>query len=205
MSRLGGLRMQFDLGRIIEMIENRFGRPITTALLALILVAIAAVCLGTIGSFLVLPVYTFVATTFPGLGAQGVNITTVLYVSAAIAAIMLLAPAIRLFWQRRRVPQKVLNRLAELRKDAIQDLLNGPVASLADFALWKTRDDAWWNQVVAYLKQHFPTSDVLSFEYIGVFYPTQFPHAFNNEHNHRLTMLSTRLSRVEELIRRRSR
>jgi hypothetical protein len=194
--------MQFDLGRVIEMIENRFGRPVTTGLLILVLLAIAAFCINTIGTFLVVPIYNFVATTFPGLGAPGVTVTSLLYVSAAIAAIILLAPAAYYFWKNRRIPRSVLDQLAELRKEAIQDILNGPVKSAADFDAWKVKDDDWWNRVVTYLKQHFPKYDVLSFEYIGVFNVTTFPFAFNNEHNHRLIMLSTRLARIEALIHR---
>jgi|SRR5450759_497981 hypothetical protein len=153
--------MQFsDLGKVLEMIENRLGRGATTLAILVLYLAIIAVGLHTIATYLVVPTYNFLAAVLPPLGVEGVTVTTILYVGALLAVAILLGPAILFFWRVRRVPQRVLDHLAELRREAVQDILNGPVASGTDFDAWKIKDDDWWAKVVSYLKQHFPKSDV---------------------------------------------
>jgi hypothetical protein len=49
--------MDFGLGRFLEMFEERFGRRVTTALLALVGIAIAVFCLHLVFEGFLLPIY----------------------------------------------------------------------------------------------------------------------------------------------------
>lgn len=81
------------------MLEDRFGRLATTALLLLIGLAIAAYAIHIIASHLVIPVYGWVSTHMTG-GLE-INVVTVFYVTAFVAAAVLLLPLVWIALTRR--------------------------------------------------------------------------------------------------------
>jgi len=192
-------------GAVLQMVEERFGRTATNVLLILLYLALVATSLYFIVSLLVIPVVTFVRSILPDALSVEVNAITVLYISAFVAAAILVFPAIRFFWQQRRVPQRVIDGLAVLRSTAIQEILNGKVSSDVELKAWEAKEEGWQQDVLVVLRKHFPKAEVLGFEYLGVIQQAVFPHAFNNEHAFRLMTVAKRLSILEDIIRRHTR
>lgn len=141
----------------------------------------------------------------PNAALPELNVLTGFYVAALIAITALLFPAFQYFVRHRRVPQSVVDALAELRKTAIDKILNGRVTSPQEFKAWEAEQSEWRESVSALLKEHFSKAEVLGFQSLGVFQPATFPHAFNNEHNFKLNKLAKRLSALEDIIRRHTR
>ena len=133
------------------------------------------------------------------------NVLTAFYVTALIAITALLFPAFQYFVRHRRVPQSVVDALAELRKTAVDKILNGRVTNPQEFRAWEEEERAWPQSVIDLLEEHFAKAEVLGFQSLGVFEPGTFPHAFNNEHNYQLNKLAKRLSVLEDIIRRHTR
>ena len=196
--------MNFDFGLtgLLQMIEGRFGRRATTLLLLLLYLALVAASLYTFMDYLVMPVVAFVRTILPHALPIEVNAITLFYSSAFIAAAILMFPAIKFFWQQRRVPQHVIDDLAALRSTAVMEILNGKVSSDAELKIWEAKDETWQNSVLTVLRKHFSKAEVLGFEYLGVIQQVGFPHSFNNEHAFRLMTVAKRLSILEDIIRR---
>jgi len=190
------------LEKVVAMLEERFGRRATTGLLLLIGLAIAVYCLHMIWIHLVDPIYGWVSKHFPSISLPEISIVTVFYVTAAMAAILVLWFAIWFGFSRRRVPQSVVNDLAEFRSEAIHDILNKKVNTEEDLADFNKVNDAWAERVEGTLQKHFPKSELLGFQRLGVIQMTAFPHSFNNEHAHRLSMFAKRLSILEDIIKR---
>jgi hypothetical protein len=110
------MQLDFGLAGVVQMMEERFGRRATGFLLLLLYVALVAACIYFIVEYLVLPVVDVVKWALPHAQAIEINTITILYICGFTAAAVLLYPVLQFFWQQRRVPQKVLDRLAELRK-----------------------------------------------------------------------------------------
>jgi hypothetical protein len=197
--------MQPDFGLagvVLQMIEGRFGRRATNLLLILLYLALVTMSLYIIVVFLVMPVIAFVRAILPHALSVEVNTITIFYSSAFVAAAILMFPAIRFFWQQRRVPQRVIDDLAALRSRAIAEILNAKVSSDAELKTWEAKDEAWQNSVLGVLRKHFAKAEVLGFEYLGVIQQVGFPHSFSNEHAFRLMTVAKRLSILEDIIRR---
>ena len=194
--------MEIDLGRALEMFEERYGRPLTTALLGLVGIGIAAVCINAAFSLILIHLWDYLSKHFR---PPEVTIITLFYMSAFIAVAILLIPFWSIISARRRVSQGVVDRLAELRRESVDDILNGTVASKNDLATWKQTEESWRDRVSTVLEQHFPKAEVLGFKWLGLIQPVSFPHAFDNERNYLLSMFAKRLSILEEIIRRHTR
>ncbi|MBZ0149098.1 MAG: hypothetical protein K8F62_16385 [Pseudorhodoplanes sp.] len=193
--------MQFDLARILEMLEERFGRPATTGFLALIAIAVAVFCLSTIWTLAIQPIYKLVADNF-SLPTSQISLLAALYAGAYVAIIAGVIAAVYKMFSARGVPQSVIDRLAELRSEAISKILNGSVKNARQFTAWKAKNKEWSNSVHSVLEKHFPRAEVLGFEQLGLLTPMQFPKSFNNEHTFELIMFAKRLSILEDIIRR---
>jgi len=155
--------------------EERFGRRATTLLLLLVYLAVAAGCLYYFVIFLIVPVITFVRSILPNALPIEVNVITVLYISAFVAAAILVFPAIRFFWQQRRIPQRVIDGLATLRSTAIQQILNGKVSTDVELKLWETKEEDWQQDVLAVLRRHFPQAEVLVLNTLELYSKSVFP------------------------------
>jgi hypothetical protein len=191
--------------RGLEMFEERFGRWPTTLLLLLIGLGVGAFAIYTFVFYFVIPVWGFVSAHLPHPSLPEITSVTAIYVSAAIAAGALVVPALVTFWRQRRVHQRVIDQLAELRTRGIAEILNGVVTSLYDYEKWKENDDAWTYEVLAFLQSHFPRAESLLFQSIGAFEPVVVPHAYNADHQFRLQLHIRRLFRIEDIITRRTR
>ncbi len=191
------------LEKVVAMLEERFGRTATTGLLLLIGFAIAAYSLHIIVIHLVVPFYAFVSSHLSGV--LEINIVTVFYVTAFIAAGVLLLPLVWLVITKRKVSQNVLDQLAELRSKAIREILNAKITTDDELRAWKTINEQWRADVINVLKDHFPKAEVLGFERLGVIQQLAFLSTYNGEHQHERDMFVKRLSIVEDIIRRHSR
>lgn len=199
--------MQFDFGLsgVLEKVEDRFGRNFTTGLLVLIVGAIVVLCGYVIIDYGIAPISKFLKESFPSIPRVEINFVTIAYVMGLIVLGALVIQALSFFWQHRRVPQRVVDRLAQLRSNAIHDILNRQVVTASELALWKADEERWRAEVLTELTKHFPKAEVLGFDYLGVIQPVAFPHAYNNEHSFDLSMFAKRLSILENIIRRHSR
>jgi hypothetical protein len=198
------VNVDFGAGFIPEF-EKRFGKTLTkNIVLFLVLVAVVVFCLGVIWRG-VRALYQIIGDALPNITFTALNVLTAFYVTALIAIAALLFPAFQYFVRHRRVPQSIVDALAELRAKAISDILNGRVTSAKDLKAWETEEKAWRHRVSKILEEHFPKAELLGFQNLGVIQPTTFPHAFNNEHNFYLSMFSKRLSILEDIIRRHTR
>jgi hypothetical protein len=191
-------------GGLIQEFEKRFGKTLTTIVLLLVMVAIVVICLGVIWSG-VAGIYGIVRDALPNVTPPAVNVVTAFYVTALVAVAALLFTTFQYFSGHRRVPQTVIDQLAELRKAAVDDILNGRVTTAKQLGAWETREKQWEEAVSKILQAHFPKSEVLGFETLGLIQPMGFPHAFNNEHNFELSKFAKRLAILEDIIRRHTR
>jgi hypothetical protein len=141
----------------------------------------------------------------PTAALPELNVLTAFYVTALIAITALLFPAFQYFVRHRSVPQSVVDALAELRKTAVDKILNSRVTNPQEFRAWEEEQSAWPQSVIDLLEEHFSKAEVLGFQSLGVIEPATFPHAFNNEHNYKLSKLAKRLSVLEDIIRRHTR
>ena len=188
------------LEKVVAMLEERFGRIATTGLLLLIGLAIAAYSIHVIVTQMVLPLYEFVSSHLSG-GLE-ITIATVFYVTAFIAAAVILLPLLWIALTKRRISQAVIDTLAELRSRAIHEIYNAAIKTEAEFSEWKIRNDAWREEVISVLAKHFPKSEVLGFQRLGAIPLSMFPVFFNNQHMHELNMFVKRLSILEDIIKR---
>lgn len=187
------------LEKVVAMLEERFGRHATTGLLFLIGLAIAAYSLNIVFEHLIMPIYRFLG---PFISGPEITVATVFYVTAFVAAAIVLFPLGWLFLSKRTIPQVIVDQLAELRSKAIHDILNRTVINDAELATFKSTHETWRKQVLELLEKHFPTAEALGFERLGVIPQVGFVHSFNNEHAFELMMFAKRLSILEDIIRR---
>jgi hypothetical protein len=188
------------IGELVRIFEDRFGKHPTNVLLLVIYVAIFALCLYVIWEFIVNPIYSLISPLFQ----KGIEITisTLFYVLAIIAFMVILYPIIYLFSAGRRVNKSVLTELSRLRTQGIAEILNGKVTSQAELDTWKQKDDSWTSSVMAVLRRHFPEYEAAGFETMGIIPAMNFAGAFSPDHNIRLLHFAKRLTKLEEIISR---
>lgn len=187
------------LENVLAMLEDRFGRRTTTGLLFLIGIAIAAYAIHIFLEHLIIPLYFFLR---PFISGPEITIVTVFYVTAFIAAAIMLFPLGWLFLSRTTIPQAIVDQLAVLRSSSIHEILNCKVTNDTELTKFKTTQEMWRNNVMRILQNHFPKAEALGFERLGVIPQLAFPHSFNNEHAFELMMFAKRLSILEDIIRR---
>ena len=202
-----------DPSKLVAVFEHLFGpklgRIAAQCLLALAAMAAAIWLVHIMWEYGGKSLYT--SLSFPKIQWQSTNfpfdnllafILTMMFMLIVYSVVLL--GILYLFMRRvfrQSVPQEVLDKLADLRSKAIHEVLNGKVETESDLTAWKVTDDAWREDVLRILKKHFPKSEVLGFERLGIIQPAIFPHQFNNEHSHRLMMFAKRLSILEDIIK----
>ena len=197
--------MNFDVGgSLFDGFEKRLGRTLTNIVAYLVWTTVVLFCLGVIWRTAI-AIYNSISGAFPTVSVPALNVLTGFYVTALIGIAALLFSAFQYFIRQRRVPQRVVDQLAKLRKSAIDNILNGRITTPRELKTWETRENAWEKSVSEILDKHFPKAEVLGFESLGVIQPVAFPHAFNNEHSFELSMFAKRLSILEDIIRRHTR
>jgi uncharacterized membrane protein len=89
--------MDFGLSRFLEMFEERFGRRLTTALLAIIALAIFGVCAKLIYEDILTPLYAFAIRLFSINVALSITPTIWLAAAASGGAVLVLAAVFHIF------------------------------------------------------------------------------------------------------------
>lgn len=93
-----------------------------------------------------------------------------------------------------------VEKLSELRAEAISALLNMPVANDDDVELLIKKQEQWRDRVVACLRDHHASEPVVrSFLYLGVLRVVPFGKK-NPTHERRLQILARQLEVIENLI-----
>lgn len=102
--------------------------------------------------------------------------------------------------RRRRVPQAVIDELAEFRSQGIT-ILNTRPDSDAALSSWTVDWGAWADKVSDYLGEWFTKAEQLSFKRLGVIKEMTFGSgSYNAEHAYKLNQLSKQLSILENLV-----
>jgi hypothetical protein len=194
------------IGHIIELIEARFGRPWANIILLVVTLAVIGFCWWVVQRTLVAPLFSLIGGVLEGRALITLdNLAPVLLTTMALAVIALLGVSLIVILgtvRRKRVPQEAIDSLAELRSEAIHELLNRAVKNDAELVKWKTDQDSWCQRVLDVLKRNSTHADYLSFSRLGLIKPFKFPYAYNEDHNRELTHFAKRLTILEDLIRR---
>lgn len=103
------------------------------------------------------------------------------------------------------VPQAAVDELAELRSEAVHEILNRPVASAADSKALADDAENWWNRVVAVLEANFSRAEQLNFTRLGVVPNVRFPHNFDERHAKILREFAVQERRLLDIIARHTR
>jgi hypothetical protein len=102
----------------------------------------------------------------------------------------------------RSVPQTAVDRLAELRSEAISKILNRPVASETDLNQLCADTKNWWENVKAVLESHFSKAEQLNFTRLGAVPDIIFPHIYNQQHAKILREFALQERRLLDIIAR---
>lgn len=103
------------------------------------------------------------------------------------------------------VPQAAVDQLAELRSEAIHELLNRPIstdAELKDLSVY-TKD--WHQRVNDVLEKDFSKAEQLNFTRLGAVPKVIFPHSYNDEHAKILREVALQERRMLDIIARHTR
>jgi lambda repressor-like predicted transcriptional regulator len=103
------------------------------------------------------------------------------------------------------VPQTAVDRLAELRSEAISKILNRPVTSERDVTELSADTKNWWESVEAVLASHFSKAEQLNFTRLGTVPDVIFPHSFNHQHAKILREFALQERRLLDIIARHTR
>ena len=100
------------------------------------------------------------------------------------------------------VPQSAVDELAELRSDAIHDILNRPVSTDGDVAELAAFTKEWWRRVMDVLEQKFSKAEQLNFSRLGSVPNVIFPHCYNEQHAKILREFALQERRMLDIIAR---
>lgn len=103
------------------------------------------------------------------------------------------------------VTQAAVDQLAELRSDAVHEILNRPVRNNADLAKLQAYVEAWWNSVKAVLEANFSKAEQLNFTRLGSVPVVQFAHTYNEVHAKILREYALQERRLLDIIARHTR
>jgi len=104
-----------------------------------------------------------------------------------------------------RVPQEAVDKIAELRSEAISTILNRQVRSEAELAALTSVTNKWWESVKAVLETHFTKAEVLNFTRLGSVPDVVFPHSYNPQHAKILREFALQERRLLDVIARHTR
>jgi hypothetical protein len=103
------------------------------------------------------------------------------------------------------VPQADVDALAELRSEAVHEILNHPVTTDAELAVLASYTEQWSQRVETILKQNFSRAEQLNFTRLGVVPDFRFPHAYNAAHAKILREYAVQERRLLDIIARHTR
>lgn len=103
------------------------------------------------------------------------------------------------------VPQAAVNALAELRSEAVHEILNRPVTTDAELAALASYTEQWWQRVEAILEQNFSRAEQLNFTRLGVVPDFRFRHAYDAAHAKILREYALQERRLLDIIARHTR
>lgn len=103
------------------------------------------------------------------------------------------------------VPQEAVDKLAELRSEAITKILNRRVTSDGELAALASDTNAWWETVKAVLENHFTKAEVLNFTRLGSVPDVIFPHIYSQQHAKILREFALQERRLLDIIARHTR
>ena len=103
------------------------------------------------------------------------------------------------------VPQAAVDALAELRSEAVDEILNHPVTTDAELAVLASYTEQWWQRVETILEQNFSRAEQLNFTRLGAVPDFRFPHAYNAAHAKILREYAVQERRLLDIIARHTR
>jgi len=107
--------------------------------------------------------------------------------------------------QTSSVPQAAVDALAELRSEAVDEILNHPVTTDAELAVLASYTEQWWQRVETILEQNFSRAEQLNFTRLGAVPDFRFPHAYNAAHAKILREYAVQERRLLDIIARHTR
>ena len=102
-------------------------------------------------------------------------------------------------------PQTAVDQLAELRSEAVGNILNRPVSTDAELRELSAYTREWWQKVHAVLIENFSKAEELNFTRLGAVPNVIFPHSFNDEHAKVLREYALQERRLLDIIARHTR
>jgi lambda repressor-like predicted transcriptional regulator len=103
------------------------------------------------------------------------------------------------------VSQDAVDRLAELRSDAVHEILNRPVTTDAELSALAGYVERWWREVNSVLEKNFSKAEQLNFTRLGAVPNVIFPHAYNQPHAKILREYALQERRLLDIIARHTR
>ena len=101
-----------------------------------------------------------------------------------------------------RVSQAAVDGLAELRSEAIHDILNHRVTADDEVAELAAFTKEWWQRVMNVLEQNFSKAEQLNFSRLGSVPNVIFPHSYNEQHAKILREFALQERRMLDIIAR---
>jgi hypothetical protein len=102
----------------------------------------------------------------------------------------------------RSVSQETIDKLAELRSEAITKILNFSVSTDTDFEVLVSYAKNWWEQVKTALEANFSKAEQLNFTRLGTVPNVVFPHTYNLHHAKILREFALQERRLLDIIAR---
>jgi hypothetical protein len=103
------------------------------------------------------------------------------------------------------VPQSAVDELAELRSEAVHEILNRAVTTDAEFAALASYTKDWWERVNAVLEKNFSRAEQLNFTRLGAVPNVSFSYAYNAAHAKILREYALQERRLLDIIARHTR
>lgn len=100
------------------------------------------------------------------------------------------------------VPQTAVDQLAELRSEAIHDILNRLISTDAELRALSAFTKDWWQRVKDVLEQDFSKAEQLNFTRLGAVPHVIFPHSYNDVHAKILREFALQERRMLDIIAR---
>jgi hypothetical protein len=103
------------------------------------------------------------------------------------------------------VPQSAVDALAELRSEAVHEILNRQVTTDSEFTALASYTQDWWERVKQILEKNFSKAEQLNFTRLGAVPNVLFSHAYNAAHAKILREYALQERRMLDIIARHTR
>jgi hypothetical protein len=103
------------------------------------------------------------------------------------------------------VAQSAVNALAELRAEAVTEILNRPISTDEEFAALAAYVNDWSKRVEEILQKNFSRAEELNFSRLGAVPNVMFSHAYNEAHAKILREYALQERRLLDIIARHTR